>query len=739
MKRVLNGCAFLLLAVLLMTFAGTGVDANAATSYKFRYKEYYKNTKIKYNGTVPNYTVDGKAVDTSNTPGIINAQEYAMCNAKAVFRAAGVNVNYSYKNQNITFKYHGNKLILYLNSDKAVFNGNEIKSPCISYKVKYYPSGKKVIFVPSRFVAETLKMDYTWDSSSKTAKIITPIEIEYNGTEHLYAGSKGALKVNGEAVDNSDYPSLIFSSNAMLALDTAFEALDEVDYSYNASEGELELVCGDISIRMITGNRYAYVNGILETCPVAPMVITNKVTGTTDLYFPGRYVFETLGFSYSWDESNKTSVIKTVEGKTGVFNKDYEIVAVYDAGLMPGNDGSYDENAIVEEDIDYRQVFKLLLPDDYDKSKLDLADLLYENKIRAELAGDYREFYADNKLVNTGEALIQINILYFADRDVTQINLCTRTNADGMILGHKDRNASYGMRLILDKPVNLYDKIIILDAGHGGSDPGTQHGGYNEKDVNFSVIYKHCKQLFDKSDIKVYYSRYDDTLPSLYDRAGLAARVGADFFISVHHNSNNNSKAAGTSVYYSTEEIRTFPVINNVSDDEAATDDEAASTDGEEAEDELSGVLTSKIMAQMFLDALLDKLGTNNRGIIDKGFVVVGKNNTVPSVLLEIGFMSNPDELKKIVTNKFQKNAAKAIYQTVLDIYEQYGNEPEDTEIETELTEDDSEDIESEAGNPDDSSEGSESDAGQENNGSDDPTEAENDLVDIDPELQPVG
>ncbi|MCR5685119.1 MAG: N-acetylmuramoyl-L-alanine amidase [Lachnospiraceae bacterium] len=750
----------------------------AAASYKFVYKEYVQNTKVKYNGTVPNYTIDGVKIDLNDTPGIVNSQNYAMCNAEAVFGAAGVKVKYSASKQQISFKYLGNKLILFLNTDKAEFNGEEIKSPCVSYKVKYYDNGEKTILVPSRFVAETLHIGYTWNESIKTAELVTPIKIKYNGETHYYAGSRGALNVDGEPVDNSEYPSLIFSDNALLALETAFEELDDVYFDYDRKSGIFEVECGDINIRMITGSTCSYVNGLLETCPVSPMRIKNYDTGTTDLYFPGRYVFETLGFDYSWDSKTRTSVIKTVDGKTGIFSKKYEIVSVADAEPVL-------DQADITDTPDYRQELILPLPEGVDPAGVDVKDLLYENKICYEISGDHRSFYTDNSLINTGEAVLQASVLYYAGEDLTRITLCTRTDESGVILGHRDKSGDGRIVITLDRPHNLYDKVIILDAGHGGSDPGTQHGGYDEKDMNFAVIYKYCKEYFDDSDIKVYYSRYDDTLPSLYTRAGLAVRIGADLFISVHHNSNNNKSITGTSVYYSTEDTGVFPtpvsdtehkgsenegtetdvsdreepdtedhdtetglendknereydnsdmsdpnkeaVVENDGnmpqsdslltpdtdtetageyDEEAhetdnwesgntdiASDDdhENAETDldeekdthditsqntatGSEGNTSSENVLTGKIMAQMMLDALISKLKTVDRGVIDRNFVVVGKNNTVPAVLIEIGFMSSPDELKRIVKPAFQKKAAKAIFTTVKEIYALYGS-----------------------------------------------------------------
>ncbi|MBR4724578.1 MAG: N-acetylmuramoyl-L-alanine amidase [Lachnospiraceae bacterium] len=659
-------------------------------------------TTVKYNGTIPSYNIDGKAVDTSKTPGIINDRGIAMCNAAVVFKAAGVKVSYKSSKKTITFKYNDNKLVLYLNSDRAVLNDEEVKSDslCASYRVKYSDSGKTVTYVPSRFVAESLGMDYTWDSSKKTAFIKTPVKLGMNDEIVYYLGSLGNISIDGEKCENSSYPSIIISDNAMLSTDSVFEDLDNTDFLYQKKTGDITIRRGDITLKMKVGTTITYVNGVIGSCPVAPVRIRNYETGTVGLYVPGRYVFETLGYDYSWNESKKESQIAFVEGKTGVFSPGYVIGAICDApqGLTLPDD----------EDPDYYQEFGFPFPDDITFDDIIYEDAFYENTVKIEIEGDHTEFYKDN-LENTGEAVLQANVLYYPEEDVTRINIALRTDENNIIIGHRDEIIDDMIWFTFDLPKNLYDKIIILDAGHGGKDTGTRHGGYNEKDMNFAIIYKYCKQYFDQTDIKVYYSRYDDTLPTLYQRAWLGARVGADFFISVHHNSHSNTKAKGTSVYYSTEDVGTFParddddgeeyeelvenesgetsentgidevpsdgntVENNPSDENTAENSSDNTVDDIEDEED-DDVLTGKIMAQMLLDALVESLGTENRGIIDRNFVVVGKNNSVPAVLIEVGFMSNPDELKRIITKKFQKKVAKTIYKTVLEMYEIYGD-----------------------------------------------------------------
>jgi N-acetylmuramoyl-L-alanine amidase len=192
------------------------------------------------------------------------------------------------------------------------------------------------------------------------------------------------------------------------------------------------------------------------------------------------------------------------------------------------------------------------------------------------------------------------------------------------------------------QPSEFYDKIVLLDAGHGGYDPGAINGSTKEKNINFNVLNVYAKEAFEDSGIKVYFTRVDDTLIDLYDRADYSMETEADLFISVHCNAAGSAAARGTSVYYS-----------SVNKGRGVTG------------------LTSKILASSLVNSLSANLGTRNLGTIDKAFVVV-RENTVPAVLIELGFLTNPEDKAKLVSTSYQKKAAQTIFSTVESIFNAY-------------------------------------------------------------------
>jgi N-acetylmuramoyl-L-alanine amidase len=129
---------------------------------------------------------------------------------------------------------------------------------------------------------------------------------------------------------------------------------------------------------------------------------------------------------------------------------------------------------------------------------------------------------------------------------------------------------------------------------------------------------------------------------SLADRAAYAEKIGADLFVSLHMNANTNASIYGTEIYYSND--------NNKMN---------------------SAGLNSEMLAKFFVDSLSSSLGTKNRGTRAAKYTVVHRN-TVPAILIELGFMSNKSDFDKISNPEFQHKAAMAIYETLLQIFELY-------------------------------------------------------------------
>lgn len=186
-------------------------------------------------------------------------------------------------------------------------------------------------------------------------------------------------------------------------------------------------------------------------------------------------------------------------------------------------------------------------------------------------------------------------------------------------------------------------KSVFLDPGHGGSDPGAVAGGYTEANLNLAVTKKVQKLLKDRGYI-VYMSRTNDKYVSLIDRAKKANELNPDIFVSIHHNSTGagSTTAAGIESYY----YKYNPAY--------------PSTINSKNHNDPNRVMKSTLLADLIQKEMISATGANNRGI-DGETLAVLRETAMPATLLEVGFINNSAERKKLVTSSYQNKTAKAI------------------------------------------------------------------------------
>lgn len=187
-------------------------------------------------------------------------------------------------------------------------------------------------------------------------------------------------------------------------------------------------------------------------------------------------------------------------------------------------------------------------------------------------------------------------------------------------------------------PQEVYDKVVVIDAGHGGKAPGAIKQGIQEKDLNLGILLK-LKELLDQSgrNIGVYYTRTGDTNPTFEQRAELANKSNANLFISIHNNSTTDgvmSEYNGTEVMY----------------------DELKSEEG----------LSSKHLAEICLEETTAAIGSKNNGLARGNSIYIIRSSQVPVALIEVGFMTNQEELDKLKTEEYQQQVAQGIYNAIM-------------------------------------------------------------------------
>lgn len=213
---------------------------------------------------------------------------------------------------------------------------------------------------------------------------------------------------------------------------------------------------------------------------------------------------------------------------------------------------------------------------------------------------------------------------------------------------------------------------IVIDPGHGGRDPGAVGPHTTDKAVALDVA-KQLKTILAEDDrLEVHFTRLEDRFVSLEDRGALAQRVGADLFISLHANSGPRS-AHGYEVWYLSTRGSQREARRLLSHGPTKKAGPAADLIQRIIVDkQREGTLNKSSLLAGHLNGALTKTGQRSRGVGEENFAVL-RSVAVPSVLIELGFLTNPREEKNLMTRSFQKKQAHAIYKGLVSYLESQG------------------------------------------------------------------
>lgn len=187
--------------------------------------------------------------------------------------------------------------------------------------------------------------------------------------------------------------------------------------------------------------------------------------------------------------------------------------------------------------------------------------------------------------------------------------------------------------------------LIFLDPGHGGSDPGAMAYGAVEKDLNLIMSKKIEKLLKDKG-YAVATSRDSDVAVSMVNRSKMANDLGADLFISLHHNAIGTSSVSGIETFYYKSSPNYPPQINWSMHNDPAR------------------LRNSERLAHLVQDQLVAATGAKYRRVDGMAFVVI-KEAAMPAVLTEFGFLTHPTENAKLKSDAYQNTMAAALVRAV--------------------------------------------------------------------------
>jgi len=214
---------------------------------------------------------------------------------------------------------------------------------------------------------------------------------------------------------------------------------------------------------------------------------------------------------------------------------------------------------------------------------------------------------------------------------------------------------------------------VVIDAGHGGKDPGAIGKHTKEKDIVLKITLKTGQYIEEYlKDVKVIYTRKTDRFVELYKRAEIANKNKADFFISIHCNSIKSSSAYGAESYiiglHKDNANLNVAMMENASIlmEDNSEDHYDGFDNSTESYIELNlyqdeNREQSEVLAYNVQQQFKNRVGRKDRGVKEAGFLVLWRTS-VPGILIELGFLSNPKEEQFLNSEEGQVFMASAIY-----------------------------------------------------------------------------
>ena len=286
---------------------------------------------------------------------------------------------------------------------------------------------------------------------------------------------------------------------------------------------------------------------------------------------------------------------------------------------------------------------------------------------RSDSRGVVRNITAD-QLKNTAQIAFQIKTkvesheLYQA-KDPSEIVVSLRTPMDNSIARIKEVKNRWKL------------DTIVLDAGHGGKDPGTMGPrGTKEKDIALDITKRVGLLLEKNTKLKVIYTREEDIFIPLWKRTKIANESNGKVFLSIHLNGSPNKSAYGFETYLlrpgKTEDaIEVASRENEVIQFEERTDNKYKDLSGENL---IMATMAQSIfmreseeLAAMIQEEMAKKIKSKNRGVKQAGFhVLIGAS--MPNILIEAGYLTNRNEEKNLRNAKYRQVIANCIYKAVV-------------------------------------------------------------------------
>lgn len=424
-----------------------------------------------------------------------------------------------------------------------------------------------------------------------------------------FAASKTGIVLDGKNLNlPKDVEVQNIKGNIMIPIRVVVEELGfEVNWVKNTRTVTIKQE--GTTLQLVIDKKIAKVNSKNVTLPLAPMISN----GTT--LVPLRFVSEQMGLGIKWDNNAKVVYLTSPKVENPDSNQD---LATVNGIQFINNQLNIEVSKKVKPSI-----FKMTAPD---RIVVDLPNSTFADNFSANQVLDAN---------NTGyiDIVDHMNVnkiryaMFSQDPSTVRVVIDMNGASNYTITTNNDNLVAITLSDDTSLPVNNGKKLVVIDAGHGGSDPGAiSVKKRNEKDFNLAVALKVEALLKKESEIEYVMTRDRDVYPTLQDRVDLANRIGATIFISIHANSSTSSAANGVETYYTRPE--SLPLANVVH------------------------------------KYLVSSTGSVDRQVRIKSLKVT-RETQMPAVLIEAGYLSNATEEAKLYTEQFQNKLAAGIVASI--------------------------------------------------------------------------
>ena len=517
-----------------------------------------------------------------------------MAPAKTIFSdVLGCYYQYSKEEKSvlITSPDKENSVKYTLNSKSALVNNKEESLPTEIILVSKKDSEKSDYMIPLDFTMQSLGYTYSVQEEKTDDGTVSYHLLEIQ-QKYLYYITAADLSYDKEAYNNM-LIGVVLQENTALAQNMIQGFTLE-----STSKKNVKIVqsAADYSVTMQFLNTYNPFGTVTKS-------IKNGTTKSIKI----------------WETDDKTTCVQINYNQ----KKEYTSEISKDGGMITLSKGSFS--------------MKVLLPDKVTYSQITTTDQYWNQKFLIIVPGNQVSFYKEHAPVDNSSSVTKISVSQTSDKRNTQIVVTTKG-----LKGYKLEKGSGYFTVCVGNPKDIYQNIVLIDAGHGGADPGKVGiDGSLEKDINLKIAMR-LKSLLEAQDIKVVMTRTDEG--GLYDenasnkkvqdmkrRIAIIEEAQPAAVVSIHQNSYHEEYVHGAQVFYY-----------------------ETSKTGKE----LAQLIQNRFVVNVDPENRREAKGNNSYYLL--------KKTSRPIVIVECGFLSNRQEAEKLNSEEYQEKAAWAIHMGIL-------------------------------------------------------------------------